>query len=719
MQLTENEKAIIDSEDTNVSVTLSFPNHEIDDITNEKIYLESMELEESLLDSDTLVFGKCNSAIFKVKVADFTEDISNAEMDVKVLFTNEEFGNYEMEFGNYIVSTAERTSDRRFRLITAYDNMTKFDKDISDWFNNTLYPSTISHQDLGWKIEDEDGISLTPTYTEDGIPETNTNEDDDNVLYVDNSTGYGYIGIANYNENGEYINTTWDKQYEFEKNIITVISSNVTHTINEILFLLCDYIGVNYDSDFTLINGNIVVGKNIEPTELTGRSLLEQICEANGVFGHFDNKGVLSFIAPNYNEDVQEISTYRSCEFEDFDVEKINSLQIRTSQDDAGVTITRSGITKVNQYVITGNSMLYGVDNKEQLETIADNILNIIEQIYYRPNNISISKSPYIDLGNALKVNARIPKGNIVEETKFNTIVLKRVLSGIQSIISNFSAIGSQWQNGVNKSVSEQINILNNNARDIVEQYNALKANFDLLNSHSITTQTLTSNVANIGTLNANSAFVKFITGDVINANYIRSLTADIGYLDADMANIDFANLNKANIGQLFANVGLISSATITDGHVTGYLDSVEVNANKITAGTLAVDRLLIKDSSGNYKMATYDSSGNLVTTTVNGSVITNRTITADHLVAGTITANEINMTNLVGNSAFINAINTNSIVVSASNNANTALNTVNNMEIGGRNLLLNSKTMTGYLVKEYLTDGTDRLTDGTNTFYI
>lgn len=172
------------------------------------------------------------------------------------------------------------------------------------------------------------------------------------------------------------------------------------------------------------------------------------------------------------------------------------------------------------------------------------------------------------------------------------------------------------------------------------------------------------STLTNIPYASMDEAFVNDLVSDSVFADELKAEVATFGYLDAQMANIDFANLNKANIGQLFANVGLLSSATITDGHVTGYLDSVEVNANKITAGTLAVDRLLIKDASGNYKMATYDESGNIVTTTINGSVITDRTITADHLVAGTITANEINMTDLVGNSAFINAISSNVITV-------------------------------------------------------
>lgn len=268
----------------------------------------------------------------------------------------------------------------------------------------------------------------------------------------------------------------------------------------------------------------------------------------------------------------------------------------------------------------------------------------------------------------------------------------------------------------IDNLVSDNVNIkktLTANAADITDLKSdnvtindALTANTaditDLKSENATITGKLNATNADIGSLQADnvvirneldavSARIDSITATDITTDYL-----DANYIKSNMANIDFANLNKANIGQLFADVGLISSATITDGHVTGYLDSVEVNANKITAGTLAVDRLLIKDSEGNYKLASYDESGNIVTTTVDGSVITERTITADHLVAGTITANEINMTNLVGNSAFVNAISTNSIVVGASTAASDALSAIDDWRTPNTTTINGGKITTG-----------------------
>ena len=116
------------------------------------------------------------------------------------------------------------------------------------------------------------------------------------------------------------------------------------------------------------------------------------------------------------------------------------------------------------------------------------------------------------------------------------------------------------------------------------------------LTADSAYIEDLTARVANIGSLTADDAVIKNIQTVAISADYIRAITANIGYLKAEEAdlkyaditfgNIDTANMDKANIGLLFNQVGLIDRATIVDGHITGFLDAVEINANKITAGT-------------------------------------------------------------------------------------------------------------------------------------
>ena len=198
------------------------------------------------------------------------------------------------------------------------------------------------------------------------------------------------------------------------------------------------------------------------------------------------------------------------------------------------------------------------------------------------------------------------------------------------------------------------------------------------------------------------------ITTDTLNAK-----VAELGYLKADEANIKYANIELsnieiANVGTLLSNVGLIDRATIVDGHVTGFLDGVEINANKITAGTLIADRILLKGSEDGLLYA-LNNLGELTSATVDtldGYVLTDRTINADKIVASSITANELDVDKIFSNQAviskitsqeaFINAISSNTVVVGAKTAADNANNKIDNLEIGGANIFPNSTTLIG-----------------------
>lgn len=191
--------------------------------------------------------------------------------------------------------------------------------------------------------------------------------------------------------------------------------------------------------------------------------------------------------------------------------------------------------------------------------------------------------------------------------------------------------------------------------------------------------ENLKASIANIGYLTADEADIKYATisslevvdGKIdnletiaITTNNLSAKVADLGYLNADTAdlkyaNIELSNIDVANVGTFFANVGLIDRATIVDGHVTGFLDSVEVNANKITAGTLVADRILLKGSENGLLYA-LNNLGELTSTTVDtldGYVLTDRTINADKIVASSITANELDVDDIFADSAVIEKI--------------------------------------------------------------
>lgn len=291
------------------------------------------------------------------------------------------------------------------------------------------------------------------------------------------------------------------------------------------------------------------------------------------------------------------------------------------------------------------------------------------------------------------------------------------------------------------------------------DKITAIQAEIDEINANNITTDNLSANVAKLGYLTADSAVIKgkldaselstevaklgyltadsavikgkldtnqlsaevaklgYLTADSavikgkLDTNQLSTEVAKLGYMTADSADIKYANIKltnieTANVATLLANVGLIDRATVVEGHITGFLDSVEINANKITAGTLVADRILLKGSESGLLYA-LNNLGELTSTTVDsldGYVLTDRTINADKIVASSITANELDVENIFANNAvistitsqeaFINAISTNSVVVGAKKTADEIkenIYTPNTTTIDGGKITTNS----------------------------
>lgn len=166
------------------------------------------------------------------------------------------------------------------------------------------------------------------------------------------------------------------------------------------------------------------------------------------------------------------------------------------------------------------------------------------------------------------------------------------------------------------------------------------KVTADWVKANTITTDQLEATNAKISQLEADTVKTSELTA--VKAEITEAVVESI---DAKYADIELANVETASIGTLFAKVGLLNSATIVDGHVTGYLDAVNVNADSITAGTLSVDRLVIRGSSESIIYEINSITGALQAVnadTINGEVLTPRTINADRIIASSITTTEL-----------------------------------------------------------------------------
>jgi uncharacterized protein YjbI with pentapeptide repeats len=196
----------------------------------------------------------------------------------------------------------------------------------------------------------------------------------------------------------------------------------------------------------------------------------------------------------------------------------------------------------------------------------------------------------------------------------------------------------------------------------------AVDGKIDTLSSKAITTENLSAKVADLGYLSAESADLKY-------------------------ANIKLSNIEVADIATLFTEVGLIDRATIVEGHITGFLDSVEVNAANITAGTLVADRILLKGENGLlYSLNNLGELQSKTIDTLDGYILTDRTVNADKIVAKSITANELDVEKVFADSAVIKKIFSQDV---------TATGTITGATLKGANAEIDNGLIGGFNIKE------------------
>lgn len=267
-------------------------------------------------------------------------------------------------------------------------------------------------------------------------------------VYSDTPSGdRNYRNIVAYDAMYDILNvelTTWYNSLVFPM------------TLKEFRDSLFAYLAIE-QKEATLVNDDMIVEKTIEVTTMTGKDAIVPICEINGVFGHINREGNFEYVSllgseahylyPNSSlysssslfpgivssngvyPEVIDKSEYMTCEYEDFKTNAITAVQLRQEENDLGVTVGEDA----NIYVIQGNFLVYGKE-KEELQEIAENILNKVNTIQYIPFSLVMRGNPCMDVGDYVLV-----------QTKNKTIVsymLERKITGIQSLKDTIESKG-------------------------------------------------------------------------------------------------------------------------------------------------------------------------------------------------------------------------------------------------------------------------------------
>ena len=279
--------------------------------------------------------------------------------------------------------------------------------------------------------------------------------------------------IIAYDKMHEIINMNvadWYNSLKFPMNL---------NTFRNLFFL---HVGVEWDvEDGDLMNDDIIIEKTIEPTELSGKTVIEGICELNGCFGRIGRNGIFQFVFLKQNVEglypsntlypkddlfpkkVETIdvgkNTYINCTYQDFKTKEIDKLQIRKEENDVGVVVGEGD----NTYIIQDNFLVYG-KSESDLRTIANRILRTISKISYRPFNANSIGNPCLEPGDVIRLVTRY---EMVE-----SYILRRKLKGIQSLKDNYSADGKE-------ELSEKVNSVSNTIVQLKGKTNELERTID------------------------------------------------------------------------------------------------------------------------------------------------------------------------------------------------------------------------------------------------
>lgn len=437
---------------------------------------------------------------------------------------------------------------------------------------------------------------------------------------------------------------------------------------------------------------------------------------------------------------------------------------VKVTKDDTKevVDTTRYGTTvKYNGdiYVkIDGSDRLTPVNTTIALQPDERVVVDIKNHTATVTGNLSSPSARNVDVQNN---SSQITELDIVVANKVDTIEFTAQVARINTLTVDNLTVKENLT-----AANAKIEALEADNVKINGTLTANKALIDDLSTKKLDAEVADITYASIEELEATNADIHNLNADYgtfkdLATNNFKANNADINELktkklDAESAkityaNIDFSNIGKAAMEYLYATSGLIKDVVISNGTITGNLVGVTIKGDLIEGNTVVADKLVLKGEDGIYyklntdgvKIETEQTDYN----SLNGSIITAKSITAtkisvDDLVAFDATIGGFNITESSiysgvketvdnttrgvyldknGQVAFGDSANfikyykgtdgtyklelcANSIKLGSKTIGDLVDEGVDGLEIGTRNLIPNSKTMSDFTTSTYST---------------
>lgn len=331
--------------------------------------------------------------------------------------------------------------------------------------------------------------------------------------------------------------------------------------------------------DAELVNDSMTVAKTIEPEELSGKVVINSICEINGCFGRINRKGNFEYVQiaentfglyprndlyPADNLFPTEPSgsklatgTWITCEYEDYLTNKYDKLIVRKEENDVGATVGSGN----NAYVIQDNFLVYGMSS-QALFDVANNAFTVIGKVsQYRPFTAKCLADPCMEVGDAIRI---VTKRDIIE-----SYILNRTLKGIQGRKDTIQAKGK-------KDKKEKINSYSKSIKELKGKTNVLERSVE---ETRLTITDVEKGLQSQITANASAISLKVSKGNVSS-----EISAESGgvTIKGNRFVLESTNCSISANGTITASNGNFSG-TITA--TSGTFDNVTIKSTCTVAG--------------------------------------------------------------------------------------------------------------------------------------
>ena len=403
----------------------------------------------------------------------------------------------------------------------------------------------------------------------------------------------------------------YDALYDINNKDVTAWYNNLTFpmSIQALRNSFFQFVGVTQVVDY-LPNDGISVQKSIEDKVIMGATIIKAICQINGRYGRISRTGLFEYvhlvegtealypredlypdddIYPADENALESVSKayYSQISFENYRVAPITKVQLIEKSGQIAATYG----TGTNIFTLKDNPLIWGL-SAQLLQSVANNLFNTIQGLWYTPSQIECVGLPYVECGDFVLMTAR--------RSIIRAYVLARTLKGIQILNDSYQADGDRYQPTYVPDIQTQTNAnaqnisneterassaeraeastrqsqINAEASTRQSQINAVNVRCDNLSAKDAQIENLVATKASISDLNATNANVSNLSARTANVENLVATKASISDLNAANARISNLQATKLSTGSLSSAISNLSRVEIH-----GYLIVGDYNA--------------------------------------------------------------------------------------------------------------------------------------------